>query len=76
MVIMKNPRDKQQVGILDSQMFPGKGRFLTEVYEHATRKPHGYIFIATNQYTDDDLRVRTNIFPEDADNLVYVYTRK
>ena len=72
MVIMKNPRDKQQIGILDSQMFPGKKRFLTRVYEDATKKPHGYVFIATNQYTNDDIRVRTNIFPDEP-NLVYLY---
>ena len=73
MIIMKNPRDKQQVGVLDTQMFPGKGRFLTSVYEDATKKPHGYLFIATNQYTHDDLRVRTHIFPDDSKNLVYIY---
>ena len=71
--ILKNPRDKQQVSTLDSQMFPGRGRFLTQCYENATISPHGYLFISTNQYTSDELRVRTNIFPDDEQKLVYVY---
>ena len=69
---MKNPRDKQQVTTLDSQVFPGRGRFLTQCYEHATSHAHRYLFIATNQYTTDELRVRVRIFPDDIRNLVYV----
>ena len=72
LTLLKNPRDKQQITTLDSQMFPGRGRFLTQCYENATSNAHGYLFIATNQYTTDELRVRTQIFPDDNQHLVYV----
>ena len=36
LTIMKNPRDKQHVTSLDSQIFPGRERFLTQCYENAT----------------------------------------
>ena len=37
LTIIKKPRDKQQVTTLDSQMFSGRGRFLTQCYENATQ---------------------------------------
>ena len=74
--IMKNSnnekRDKQQVTTLASQIFPGQGRFLIQCYENVTSHAHRYLFIATNQYTTDELRVHTEIFPDDRQNLVYV----
>ena len=74
MVIMKNPRDKHQVGVLNSQMFPGQGRTLLEAYEHATKEPHGYLFISLDQKTHEVLRVRTNIFPGEI-NLIYAFVK-
>ena len=72
MVIFKNPRDLLQIRILGSQMFPGKNSYLTSVFQNATQKPHGYLFIDTHQNTKDDIRLRTNIFPEERPMIAFM----
>ena len=72
-ILFKNPRDSQQVSTLARQMYSGKSQFLIEAYQDATNKPHGYIFIDLKPKTEDQLRIRTGILPED---IHYVYINK
>lgn len=72
-LIMKCVRDKVQIRTLQSQM-DIKNDFLKRVYNHATSDPHGYLLVCCDKYTDNFLRFRKNIFPDDEDNLVYVKT--
>lgn len=69
-IIFKNPRDNKQVGMLGAQM--GKHDLIKHAYEHATSKPHGYLMIDVTQGANDKLRVRSNIFPDDDVNIVYL----
>ena len=71
LVLFKNPRDASQIAFLSRQMYPGKGKFLVEAFRDATAKPYGYLFIDLKPETDERLRIRTNIFPDDT-NYVYV----
>lgn len=74
LIVMKSPKDTLTVNNIQKQMFTGIAPgFLQSVYRHATAKPHSYISISGDQYTDNNLRVRTQIFP-DEDN--YIYTPK
>ena len=59
-VLTKNVRDKQQVGILASQM--GNHNLIQEAYAHATCTPFGFLFLDFTQTAADELRVRTHIF--------------
>ena len=52
---------------------PGKSTFMIEAFKNATSAPYGYLLIYLKQETDDKLRHRTGIFPED---VQYVYLRK
>ena len=61
-VIFKNPRDKLQFEILARQMLPTRSKDLIAIYEDATRRPHGYLFIDFTQECPDDIRYRSNIF--------------
>ena len=54
-------------------MYPGKSAFMIEAVKNATIAPYGYLLIDLKQETDDKLRLRTSIFPED---VQYVYLRK
>ena len=54
-------------------MYPGKSQFLIEAYQDATKNPHGYIFIDLKPKTNDQLRVRAGILPQDTH---YVYVNK
>lgn len=64
-IYFKNPRDNQQIQFIGRQMYPGKSKILTEAYEDAVSRPHGYIFIDFRQETSDSLRLKTNILPSD-----------
>ena len=59
--IFKNPRDKSQFEHLARQVRPGNSKSLIRVYQDATEKPHGYLFIDFTQECPEDLRFRTDI---------------
>jgi len=75
LVVFKNTRDATQISHLASQMYPGKSKFLIEAYRDATSKPFGYLLIDLKPDTEDQLRIRSNIFPDDAATCVYVPKR-
>lgn len=72
MVCFKNPRDKAQIRHLAYQVCPENPLFLQEAYTDATSEPHGYLLLDLKQDTPDEYRFRTNIFPSDSVNYVYV----
>jgi hypothetical protein len=71
-VLFKNPRDANQVAVLARQMYPGRNQFLLEAFRDATEKPYGYLLIDLKPDTDEKLRIRTSIFPDDERHYVYV----
>ena len=71
-VLFKNPRDVGQVAILARQMYPGKSNFVVEAFRDATREPYGYLLIDLKPETDEQYRIRTNIFPDDERQYAYV----
>jgi energy-coupling factor transporter ATP-binding protein EcfA2 len=64
-VLFKNPADVTQVNTLARQMFPSCPKFLSNVYNSVTRRPHGYLFIDLRQETPDEIRIRTNVLPHE-----------
>ena len=71
LVIFKNPRDQNQLATLARQMYPSNSKFLIEAFADATRQPYGYLLIDLKPDTEERLRIRTNIFPDDT-QIVYV----
>ena len=63
MVLFKNPRDASQFSSLARQMYPNKSAFAMEAYKDATREPYSYLFVDLRPEQDEELRLRTNIFP-------------
>lgn len=59
--IFKNPRDKSQFEILARQVAPRGSKSLIRIFEAATDKPHGYLFIDFTQECPDQFRFRTDI---------------
>ena len=76
LVIFKNPRDMSQISYLARQMYPGNSKYMEEAYKDATTAPHGYLLLDLKQSTPDNLRLRTNIFPCDSQQVVYLPTKK
>ena len=76
MFLFKNPRDSTQIQVLSRQMFPHNSRYLEEAFFDATSSDaHSYLFIDLKNATDDKLRLRTRIFPDDYP-YHYVYVPK
>jgi len=73
MVLFKNPRNGAQLANLARQMYPKTSRFAVEAYKDAIREPYSYLLVDLRPEQDDDLRLRTNIFPGQTH---YVYTAK
>ena len=73
MVLFKNPRDASQFANLARQMYPKRSQFAVEAYKDATQEPYSYLLVDLRPDQDDDLRLRTNIFPGDTH---YVYVAK
>ena len=73
MVLFKNPRDASQFASLARQMYPNKSAFAVEAYKDATREPYSYLFVDLRPDQFEELRLRTNIFP---DETRYVYVPK
>lgn len=70
-VLFKNPRDATQIAHLARQMYTGKSKFMIEAFRDAMSKPYTYLMIDLRPETEDMLRLRSSIFP-DEDNFVYV----
>lgn len=66
LILFKNPRDAGQIRCLANQLFPEKGKFLTDAYKQATSKPHGYLLLDLKQETPDNRRVLSDILPDEA----------
>jgi len=73
-VALKNVRDKKQFMYLAGQVYPEDSLGLYNAYLNATQEPYGYPLLDLTQSTNDGLRFRTNIYPNDTIPLtVYSY---
>ncbi len=71
--LMKNPSDKLQAGQLAKQLYPGQQQFFMQSYKDACSVPYGYLLIDLAPNTEEHLRLRTTIFPDDKDpSIVYL----
>lgn len=60
-VIFRNPRDKLQFQTFARQIAPSQAKTLIDIFEDATRKAHGYLFLDFTQECADEQRYRTDI---------------
>ena len=62
LVLFKNPLDKTIAYNLASRIMPKDQKCFLDIYNEATSKPNGYLFIDGAQSTPDQARFRTDIF--------------
>ena len=72
MVIFKNVRDKSQFTNLAKQFMPNHVNFMKWAFQDATRLPHSYLFLDMKPETEEELRIRTNILPDETPQYVYM----
>jgi len=70
-VALKNVRDRNQFSFLARQVYPENSDSLYRAYLEATSKPHGYLILDFAQDTDDRVRFRTNVFPDQYPLVLY-----
>lgn len=70
-VLFKNTRDASQIMHLSRQMYPSNSKFLTWAFHNATKEPYSYLFLDLKPYTNESLRVRSNILNEQY-QMVYI----
>jgi len=76
LVALKNVRDKSQFQYLARQVHPEDSDSLYNWYLEATERLHGYLILDFAQDTDDGLRYRTNVFPDEYPPIIYMLTKK
>ena len=62
MVVFKNPRDKSQITYLARQLFPENPNYVRDAYLQATSKPHGYLLFDLKQDTEEQFRIKSDVF--------------
>ena len=68
--LFHNIRDKLQVNCLAKQMYPGQTKMFMEAYDDCIKNKYGYLFIDMYPHSQDEYRLRTNIFPGE-DTIIY-----
>ena len=71
LILFRNLRDSSQILALGKQMYPGRSHVILEAYQDATSQKYGYLVIDMSPHSDDDTRLRANIFDD-----VWVYKPK
>jgi hypothetical protein len=73
LVLMKNPLGMSQIRLLETRIFGNNSNFLKDAYIDSTKEdPFSYLLIDSIQTTPENLRVRTKIFPDDNNHIIYV----
>jgi len=70
--IMKNERDKQQIGILAKQFCPGNSTYVIQAFNEATKAPFSYLMLDFTQDSPACLKLRSHIFPFQFPLAVYL----
>ena len=72
LILFANLRDNLQIRYLGRQIFPGKGEAFVEAFSNAVKSDKwGYLVVDLHNYTPDELRLRSKIFPDDDAIIVY-----
>ena len=62
-ILLKNPRNREQVEAFGREAYQRKSNTFSEAYEKTTLRSHGYLVVDLYPTTPDSCRLRTNIFP-------------
>jgi len=71
LVLLKNVRDKNQFLYLARQAYPEDSHSLYKSCLDATSQPHSYFIFDFAQDTDDELRFRNIVFPDEYTPIIY-----
>lgn len=72
LVIMRSPNSLLSVRNIGTQLFPRQLDYFLDAYKQATREPFGYLLIDMHASSNPILRLRTSIFKEDEEKVVFI----
>jgi hypothetical protein len=72
LVVFRNPLDASVPLLIAQKVMPLQKKLFLAMFQKATNKPYGYLFIDGKQTTPSNARFRTNIFDDDGVQHVYV----
>ena len=75
-ILMKNDRDKQQISILSRQISPNNSNYIIQAYQDATKEPYDYLLLDFSPITDNTIRLRSKIFPNQFPMVTYLEKNK
>lgn len=71
LVIMRSPNSLLSVRNVGVQLFPRALDYWLSAYKQATSRPYGYLFVDMHASSDPQLRLRTNIFKDDEEKVIF-----
>nr|CAD2198364.1 unnamed protein product [Meloidogyne enterolobii] len=71
-VIMRSPNSVLAVRNIGVQLFPRQLDYFLDAYRQATKIPYGYMLIDMHASSDSNLRLRTNIFKDDEEKIIFI----
>lgn len=71
-ILLKNPRDQNQIVHFARQAFPQSLKFFTEAYQDATNKEYGYLRVDFTQQTNDKYRLISRMTPEESESKNHI----
>jgi vacuolar-type H+-ATPase subunit F/Vma7 len=72
LVIMRSPNSALSVRNIGTQLFPRQMDFFMDAYRQATKESYGYLLIDMHASSDPILRLRTNIYKEDGEQIIFI----
>ena len=74
-ILFKYPRDTSQIGHMARQVFGNQWRHAVDAFRDATRQAYGYLVFDLHPQTDEEFRLRTQVFPGEVE-IIYRPTIK
>lgn len=71
LVLMRSPNSALSIRNIGVQLFPRQLDYFLDAYRQATIQPYGYLLIDMHASSDPILRLRTGIFKEDEDRIIF-----
>lgn len=71
-VLLRNPSGALQIRNLATQLFPGNVPYFMEAFADSTRERFSYLLIDMHPHTNDSMRLKCNIYPDEGWTTLYL----
>jgi len=71
LMLMRSPNSMLSIRNIGVHLFPKQLDYFLDSYRQATKKPYGYLLVDMHASSDPSLRLRTNIFKEDDEKIIF-----